>query len=69
VAGAVIDGVSDAGRKAKEIVAPFLVNELGMPRWTEKILSPIESAPVEGTGVLQIDSAFGGHPTLPMHGE
>ena len=69
VTGAVIDGVADAGRKPKEIVAPFLVHELGMPRRTEKILSSIGFAPVKGTRVLKIDSAFGGHPALPMHGE
>jgi len=67
--GAVIDGVTDAGREPKEIIASFLVHELGMTRGTEKILASIGFVPMERTGVLKIDSAFRSHPALPLHGE
>jgi len=40
-----------------------------MPRRTEKIFPSIDFAPVKGARVLKIDSAFRGHPALPMHGE
>jgi hypothetical protein len=67
--GAIIDGVSDAGRKAKKIVAPFLVHELGMPCWAEEIFPSISFVPMERAGVLKIPPSFRSHPTFPVHGE
>jgi len=69
VPGSIIDGVPDAGRKPKEIVAPFLDHEVGMPCWAEEILPSIGFIPVQRACVLKIDPAFRVHPTLSMHGE
>jgi hypothetical protein len=69
VLGIVIDRVADAWRKAKKIVAPFLIHELGMSGRTEKILPSIGFVPMKRTRVLKVDSALRRHPTLPMHGK
>jgi hypothetical protein len=69
VMGSIIDRVADAWRKAKKIIAPFLIHELGMSGRTEKILASIGLAPVKGTRVLKIGSPFRSHPAFAMHGE
>lgn len=65
----IIDGVPDAGRKPKEIVASLLGGELGMPGWAEEIFSSIGFIPVERACVLNVAPSFRGHPPLPIHGK
>lgn len=69
VLGSIIDGLPDAGRKPKIIVASLLGYELGMPGWAKEIFSSIGFIPVERAGVLNIAPALQGRPPLPIHGK